>query len=43
VFEDGNPLVECVNQALDALKADGTLQEIQDKWLSQVVDVPTFS
>jgi polar amino acid transport system substrate-binding protein len=43
VFEDGNPLVECVNQALDALKADGTLQEIQDTWLSQVVDVPTFS
>jgi len=43
VFEDGNPLVECVNQALDALRADGTLQEIQDKWLSQVVDVPTFS
>jgi polar amino acid transport system substrate-binding protein len=42
VFEDGNPLVECVNQALDALRADGTLQEIQDMWLSQVVDVPTL-
>jgi polar amino acid transport system substrate-binding protein len=42
VFEDGNPLVDCVNQALDALKADGTLQEIQDMWLSQVVDVPTL-
>jgi polar amino acid transport system substrate-binding protein len=42
VFEDGNPLVDCVNQALDALRADGTLQEIQDMWLSQVVDVPTL-
>jgi polar amino acid transport system substrate-binding protein len=42
VFEDGNPLVDCVNQALDTLRADGTLQEIQDKWLSQVVDVPTL-
>jgi ABC-type amino acid transport substrate-binding protein len=31
-----------VNQALDTLRADGTLQEIQDKWLSQVVDVPTL-
>jgi len=42
VFEDGNPLVDCVNQALDALRADGALQEIQDMWLSQVVDVPTL-
>jgi polar amino acid transport system substrate-binding protein len=42
VFEDGNPLVDCVNQALDALRADGTLQEIQNMWLSQVVDVPTL-
>ena len=42
VFQDGNPLVDCVNQALDALRADGTLQEIQDMWLSQVVDVPTL-
>jgi polar amino acid transport system substrate-binding protein len=42
VFEDGNPLVDCVNQALEALRADGTLQEIQDMWLSQVVDVPTL-
>ena len=39
VFETGNPLVACVNQALDALKADGTLQEIQQTWLSEKTNV----
>jgi polar amino acid transport system substrate-binding protein len=42
VFEQGNPLRDCVNQALTRLKGDGTLQSIQDQWLSQVVDVPTL-
>jgi polar amino acid transport system substrate-binding protein len=41
-FEEGNPLVECVNRALDALKESGQLQEIQDRWLSQNVDVPVL-
>jgi polar amino acid transport system substrate-binding protein len=39
VFEEGNPLVRCVNQALDALKADGTLQGIQQEWLSDKTNV----
>jgi len=43
VFQRGNSLVTCVNQALEELKADGTLAGIQDKWLSQVVNVPVFS
>ena len=34
VFAKGNPLVKCVNQALAGLKADGSLQRIQDRWLS---------
>jgi polar amino acid transport system substrate-binding protein len=42
VFEQGNPLVDCANRALTRLKADGTLQSIQDEWLSQVVDVPVL-
>jgi polar amino acid transport system substrate-binding protein len=42
VFEQGNPLLDCANRALTRLKADGTLQSIQDEWLSQVVDVPTL-
>ncbi|MGH2724885.1 MAG: ABC transporter substrate-binding protein [Actinomycetota bacterium] len=42
VFETGNPLVECVNRALDRLKEDGTLRQIQDEWLSQNVEVPVL-
>jgi polar amino acid transport system substrate-binding protein len=42
VFEDGNPLVECVNQALDELKADGTLQAIQQEWLADKAQAPVL-
>jgi polar amino acid transport system substrate-binding protein len=42
LFEKGNPLVDCANQALGELKSDGTLQELQDKWLSQSADAPTL-
>ena len=40
LFEKGNPLVACANQALTTLKADGTLASIEKQWLSQVVDIP---
>jgi len=30
----GNPLTACVNRALAALKADGTLQQLIDKWIT---------
>ncbi len=43
LFEKGSPLVECVNQALDALKEDGTLDSIEQQWLSDVVDVPELT
>ena len=39
VFEDGNPLVECVNLALDALRSDGTLAAIQQEWLEEKTNV----
>jgi polar amino acid transport system substrate-binding protein len=42
LFEDGNPLVGCVNQALEALRSDGTLAAIQDEWLSQAVSAPVL-
>jgi polar amino acid transport system substrate-binding protein len=42
-FEKGNTLVDCVNLGIEELKADGTLQELQDQWLSSDVDVPVFS
>jgi polar amino acid transport system substrate-binding protein len=42
LFEDGNPLVGCVNEAIAALEEDGTLAEIQDRWLSQAVSAPVL-
>ena len=36
VFELDNPLVECVNLAIDALKSDGTLQALEDEWLADL-------
>jgi polar amino acid transport system substrate-binding protein len=42
LFEDGNALVECVNQAIQTLTDTGALAEIQDKWLSQAVDAPVI-
>jgi polar amino acid transport system substrate-binding protein len=40
VFEKGNTLVGCVNHALTQLKHDGTLQQIQEKWLAKVGNAP---
>ena len=42
VFEKGDALVQCVNKALAELKADGTLQQIQDKWLAKVGGAPVL-
>ncbi len=43
LFEQGNPLVACANQAIAALKSNGTLADFEKRWLNQVVDVPTLS
>jgi polar amino acid transport system substrate-binding protein len=42
VFTKGNSLVKCVNDALATLKSDGTLQQIQDKWLAKVGGAPVL-
>jgi polar amino acid transport system substrate-binding protein len=42
LFEKGSALVPCVNEALAALKDDGTLDAIETQWLSDVVDVPVL-
>ena len=42
LFEKGSPLVPCVNEALAALEADGTLADLEQEWLSDVVDVPVL-
>ena len=40
LFEKGNELVACVNEALATLRDDGTLGDLEQEWLSDVVDVP---
>ena len=42
LFEKGSELVPCVNSALSALREDGTLDQIETQWLSDVVDVPVL-
>ncbi len=43
LFEKDNPLVACADQALATLKDNGMLADIEDRWLSQVVDVPQLA
>jgi polar amino acid transport system substrate-binding protein len=40
LMSEGNPLKDCVDAALRALKADGTLQAIEAKWLQETTGVP---
>jgi polar amino acid transport system substrate-binding protein len=42
LFSKGNPLVSCVNKALAALKANGTLQSLQQQYLQIYLSVPTI-
>lgn len=42
LFEEGNPLRDCVNEVLAEIKQDGTLQELEDKWLDQYTAIPTL-
>lgn len=42
LFEDGNPLKDCVNAALANLKDSGKLAEIEAEWLQQATSVPVI-
>jgi polar amino acid transport system substrate-binding protein len=42
LFEEGNPLRDCVDAALATLKDDGTLAEIQQQWLSEKTSAPVI-
>jgi polar amino acid transport system substrate-binding protein len=42
LFEKGNPLVACVDAALDEMRSDGTLDGLEDKWLSEYTSVPVL-
>jgi polar amino acid transport system substrate-binding protein len=39
-FEEGSPIVECVNLALRELEGDGTLDELRRTWLPNASGVP---
>ncbi len=37
-----SPLTDCVSQAVDALREDGTLDQLEQEWLSDVIDAPVL-
>lgn len=43
LFAEGNTLVTCVNEALAALRTEGTLAALEEEWLAQGGDIPTIS
>ncbi|MFN3217788.1 MAG: transporter substrate-binding domain-containing protein [Acidimicrobiales bacterium] len=43
LFEEGSPLVPCVNDALAALRDAGTIEAIEDEWLNQGGSIPTLT
>ena len=40
LFEKGSGLVPCVNEAIATLKADGTLEQIEQEWLADYLSIP---
>jgi polar amino acid transport system substrate-binding protein len=42
LFAKGNPLVTCVNKAIATLKSNGTLAQLQTKYLQIYTSVPTI-
>ena len=42
VFEQENPLRECVNEVLADLKSDGTLEQLEKEWLQDYLSVPSL-
>ena len=42
LFQEGSPLRDCVNDALTALRDDGTLAELQQQWLSEKTSAPVI-
>jgi polar amino acid transport system substrate-binding protein len=42
VLDKGSALTSCVNAAVDALRADGTLAKLEQKWLADVAGAPVL-
>jgi polar amino acid transport system substrate-binding protein len=43
LLEKDSPLTGCVSQAVDALREDGTLDDLEQQWLADVADAPVLS
>lgn len=43
LFEEGSPLVPCVNDALASLRASGDLEAIETRWLNDGGNIPTLA
>ncbi len=43
LLADGSPLKACLDSALEALRADGTLQALADEWMVQGSDLKTIT
>ncbi len=43
LFAEGSELVPCVNEALQTLHDDGTIEALEEEWLNQGGDIPTLS
>lgn len=42
LFEEGSPLVDCVDQALQSLIDDGTVEALEEEWLQGGGDIPSL-
>jgi polar amino acid transport system substrate-binding protein len=42
LLEKGSPLTQCVTQAVDALRSDGTLEKLQQQWLTDTAGAPVL-
>jgi polar amino acid transport system substrate-binding protein len=43
VLDKGSALTSCVSQAVDALRADGTLKQLETTWLTETAGAPVLS
>jgi polar amino acid transport system substrate-binding protein len=43
VLDRDSPLTECVSEAVDALRDDGTLDDLEQEWLADVAGAPELS
>ncbi len=43
LFEEGNSLVACVNEAIAALQDAGTLADLEEEWLADSGEIKTIT